>query len=169
MRRRLYYLLPDVASARATMNDLLLARVEERHIHFIARDGMPMNGLHEASVVQKSDLVHGAQVGLGLGSLLGAGAGVLFAQLVPESGWQVVTVLGTAALGGLFGMWVASMVGSAVPSSRLRPFEKPIEQGMILLLVDVPEHRVDDVKAIVGRNHPEAIDRGLEPNIPAFP
>jgi hypothetical protein len=169
MRRRLYYLLPDVASARAITNDLLLARIEERHIHFVARDGHPMDGLHEASVVQKSDLVHGAQVGLGLGSLLGAGAGLLFAQLVPQSGWQVLTVLGVAALGGLFGMWVASMVGSAVPSSRLRKFERQIEQGMILLLVDVAEHRVEDVKAIVGRSHPEAIDRGLEPNIPAFP
>ncbi len=169
MRRRLYYLLPDVASARAMTNDLLLARIEERHIHFVARDGLPMDGLHEASVVQKSDLVHGAQVGLGLGSLLGAGAGAMFAQLVPQSGWQVLTVLGVAALGGLFGMWAASMVGSAVPSSRLRKFERQIEQGMILLLVDVPEHRVEDVKAIVGRSHPEAIDRGLEPNIPAFP
>ncbi len=169
MRRRLYYLLPDVASARATMNDLLLARVEERHIHFVARDGMPMDGLHEASVVQRSDLVHGAQVGLGLGSLLGAGTGALFAQLVPQSTWQVVTVLGAAVLGGLFGMWVAGMVGSAVPSSRLRKFERQIEQGMILLLVDVPEHRVEDVKSILGRSHPEAIDRGLEPNIPAFP
>ena len=169
MRRRLYYLLPDVASARATMNDLLLARIEERRIHFIARDGMPMDGLHEASVVQKSDLVHGAQVGLGLGSLLGAGTGALFAQLVPQSAWQVLTVLGAAVLGGLFGMWVAGMVGSAVPSSRLRKFERQLEQGMILLLIDVPEHRVEDVKSIFGRSHPEAIDRGLEPNIPAFP
>jgi hypothetical protein len=169
MRRRLYYLLPDVASARATMNDLLLARIEERHIHFVARDGMPMDGLHEASVVQKSDLVHGAQVGLGLGSLLGAGTGALFAQLVPQSAWQVLTVLGAAVLGGLFGMWVAGMVGSAVPSSRLRKFERQLEQGMILLLIDVPEHRVEDVKSIDGRSHPEAIDRGLEPNIPAFP
>ena len=29
MRRRLYFLLPDPASARGMMDDLLLARVEE--------------------------------------------------------------------------------------------------------------------------------------------
>ena len=36
MRRRLYYLLPDAGSARKIMDDLLLARIEERHIHFLA-------------------------------------------------------------------------------------------------------------------------------------
>src|SRR5688500_11184033 len=32
MRRRLYFLLPDVESARRTADDLLLARVEDRHM-----------------------------------------------------------------------------------------------------------------------------------------
>src|SRR5438552_2571485 len=36
MRRRLYFLLPDVESARHTADDLLLARVEDRHMHFLA-------------------------------------------------------------------------------------------------------------------------------------
>ena len=38
MRRRIYWLLPDLASARRTMNDLLLARIAEQHIHFVARE-----------------------------------------------------------------------------------------------------------------------------------
>ena len=32
MRRRLYFVLPDVESARRTADDLLLARIEDRHI-----------------------------------------------------------------------------------------------------------------------------------------
>ena len=71
MRRRQYYVMPDHASARKIMDDLLLARIEERHIHCLARPGTSMEGLHEANVLQKSDLVHGAQVGLLLGALLG--------------------------------------------------------------------------------------------------
>ncbi len=170
MRRRLYYVLPDVASARRAMDDLLLARIEERHIHFHARPGTPMDGLHEASVLQKTDMVHGAQIGLVLGALLGIGAGLLFLQLVQAGpGWQIVTVVGAGILGALFGIWVASMVGSQVPSSRLKKFDALIDSGRILLMVDVPEHSVEEVKAVFGRNHPEAVDHGLEPNIPAFP
>lgn len=39
MRRRLYFLLPDLPSATQVVEDLLLARVEARHIHVLARRG----------------------------------------------------------------------------------------------------------------------------------
>lgn len=170
MRRRLYFIMPDVSSAREVMNDLLLARIEERHIHFLGKRGTPMEGLHEANLLQKSDLVHGAQVGLALGALLGCVlGGVLVVTLVTDDRWQIVTVLGAGVLGSLFGAWVSSMVGSAVPNSRLRQFSKAIDDGKLLLMVDVPEHRLEEVREILNARHPEAEDRGIEPNIPAFP
>ena len=130
MRRRLYFIMPDVASARQMMDDLLLARVEERHIHFLAKRGTPMDGLHEASHLQKSDIVHGAQVGLALGALLGFVLGaVLVMTIITDDRWQIATVLGVGIIGAVFGAWVASMVGSAVPNSRLQQFTKAIEQG----------------------------------------
>ena len=60
MKRRLYWLLPEVESARRTADDLLLARVEDRHMHFLARRGTDLGELHEASVLQKSDVRHAA-------------------------------------------------------------------------------------------------------------
>ena len=170
MRRRLYFIMPDLASARKAMDDLLLARVEERHIHFLAKRGTSMDGLHEANHLQKSDLVHGAQVGLALGALLGCIlGGVLVMTLFTDDRWQIVTVLGAGVIGALFGAWVASMVGSAVPNSRLRKFSKAIDDGKLLLMVDVPEHRLSEVRGVLNARHPEAEDRGIEPNIPAFP
>jgi hypothetical protein len=170
MRRRILYLLPDLASARKMMDDLLLARVEERHIHFLARRGTPMDGLHEANVLQKSDLVHGAQMGLMLGAALGCALGVLLAfTLFAGEGTRIITVLGATVLGSLFGMWVSSMVGASVPNSRLRQFDAAIEEGRILLMVDVPQQRVDEIRERLSAIHPEAEDRGLDPHVPAFP
>ena len=40
--RRLYFLLPDVATARTVVDELLLARIEERHIHVIAKEGVAL-------------------------------------------------------------------------------------------------------------------------------
>ena len=170
MRRRLYFIMPDLPSARKTMDDLLLARIEERHIHFLAKRGTPMDGLNEANHLQKSDLVHGAQVGLALGALLGCVLGaVLVMTLVTDDHWQIVTVLGSGLVGALFGAWVASMVGVAVPNSRLTQFTRAIDEGRILLMADVPEHRLDEIRALLNARHPEAEDRGIDPHIPAFP
>jgi hypothetical protein len=170
MRRRLYFIMPDLASARKMMDDLLLARIEERHIHFLARRGTSMEGLHEASHLQKSDMIHGAQVGLALGALLGFILGaVVVTTMQSDSRWQIATVLGSGLVGALFGAWVASMVGSAVPNSRLKQFEAAIEAGRILVMADVPQHRVNEVREALHDRHPEAEDRGVDPHIPAFP
>ena len=61
------------------------------------------------------------------------------------------------------------MVGSAVPNSRLKQFQKTIDEGKILLMADVPDHRVNEVRELLTARHPEAEDRGIDPHIPAFP
>lgn len=170
MKRRLYYLLPDAGSARKIMDDLLLARIGERQIHFLARPGTPMDGLHEANLLQTTDVVHGAQQGALIGAALGCALGLFLVYFViTNPNWQVATVFLAAGLGAGFGAWVASMVGASIPNSRHKAFEAEIEAGKILLIVDVPEHKVNDVQELVGRIHPEAVGRGMEVNVPVFP
>ncbi len=170
MRRRLYYVMPDLPSARRIMDDLLLARIEERHIHFLGKRGTSMDGLHEANVLQKSDIVHGAQLGTAIGAAAGCIAGALLIWFPPSEGIpQVLAVLVATAAGAALGAWTSSMVAASIPNSRLNRFAAVIDEGKILLMVDVPEHRVEDISALLNRIHPEAADEGIEPNIPAFP
>jgi hypothetical protein len=44
-----------------------------------------------------------------------------------------------------------------------------IEQGKLLLMVDVPFSQRERITALVRRRHPEAVPGGTEPTIPAFP
>lgn len=170
MRKRIFWLLPDLASARRTMDDLLLARVENRRIHFVARDGSDMTGLHEANLFQTSDIVHAAEMGLMVGGGVGVLAGVVVAMFPIVSDtpqWGLVGVL--AVLGAVMGAWAASMIGSSTPNSRLRAFERDIEAGKILLMVDVPRGRVEEIETLLQKSHPEAAFAGLDPAVPAFP
>ncbi len=170
MRQRLYFTLPDVESAKLTVNDLLLARIEERHIHVVAKDGISLDGLHEASIIEKSDIVHGAEVGLIIGGLVGLSAGIIVLISPPEGmSLKLVTVLITALIGAAFGAWVSSMKASSIPNSRLKAFEEEIAAGRILMMVDVPRSRVDNVQEVILARHPEAVARGCEPTVPAFP
>ena len=85
MRRRLYFLLPDVKTAKAVFNKLLLARIEQQHVFFLAREGMSLGDLPEVTMLQKSDEIRGLAQGLVVGGATGALAGVV-AMIFPPSG-----------------------------------------------------------------------------------
>ena len=141
MRRRLYFLFPDTRSVKNTLNELLLARIEIQHIHVLAKDDISLEGLPEANLFQKSDIVHGFETGIITGSATGVAAGVL-ATLLISSGLDVGLLILACALGGAgVGAWVSSMIGSDVVNSRLKGFQDDIEQGQILLMVDTPKDR----------------------------
>ena len=171
MRRRIYWMLPDLESARDTMDDLLLARIEARNIHFVAREDTDMRGLHAANVLQTSDVVRSAEMGLlvgaGVGGLLGALVAVHYPITGPEPQWGIAA--GLALAGGIFGTWTSTMIGISTPSKRLERFTPQIEQGKILLMVDVPMWRVEEIEERLKELHPEVHLEGVEPDVPAFP
>ena len=169
MRRRLYFVLPDVASAEQTLHDLLLARIEIGHIHCLARRDLPMGELPEANFLQKTDVVHGAGTGIALGGVLGIVAGALLVTFPPAGALPVGTVLVTGLVGAGFGVWAATMVGTSVPNSKLAMFEKRIAEGRVLMMVDVPFTRASEISDLVHARHPEATMGGMEPTIPSFP
>ena len=53
--RRIYFMVPDIKTAGKIVDELLLARIEERHLHVLAIRGTPLEDLPEANVLQKSD------------------------------------------------------------------------------------------------------------------
>lgn len=170
MRRRLYFVLPNVAAAEQTLRDLLLARIELRYVHCLARRGMALGALPEANFLQKTDTLHGATTGLAIGGAIGIASGGLLMLYPPGTATlQAVTVLISGVVGAVLGMWVASMVGTAVPNSRLTAFAADIERGKVLMMVDLPFARAKDIADLVHDRHPEAVARGTEPTIPAFP
>ena len=170
MRRRLYFVLPDVESARRTADDLLLARVEDRHMYFLAKRGTDLGELHAAGYLLKTDLLHGAGVGLALGALGGAAIGVMI-LFYPIEGTQPhpLAFFVAVLLGGALGAWVASMVGAAVPNSKLRQFQRDIDAGKVLMMVDVPYDEVEQICGVVTARHPEAVPAGRVRPYPVFP
>jgi gas vesicle protein len=153
------------------MDHLLLARITEPHIHFVAGEGVDLTGLHEANVLQTSDVIRSAQAGLVIGGAAGAVAGAVAAVFYPIAGsepqWGLVGVL--AMVGGLVGAWASSLIGASTRSNRLKPFEAALEAGKVLLMVDVPRSRVEEIEERLQALHPEASLQGIEPGIPAFP
>lgn len=166
MNRRLYFMLPDVEDAHEMMNEMLLARVHDNHIHFLARPGTPMDDLPQATVSERTDLIDGWEIGMGLGALLGLVAGLLavwippwpFTEPVPKIAILICIIVGF--VGG--GLWTG-MVASSIPNTRLKRFEAQIAQGKILMMVLVPFHRAQEIRDLVTKKHPEAAYSGTWP------
>ncbi|MDE2366747.1 MAG: DUF1269 domain-containing protein [Betaproteobacteria bacterium] len=168
--RRIYFLVPDIATTKRIVDDLLLARIVERHIHVIAKRGTELEDLPEANLLQKSDFVPAVERGLALGGSAGALAGLVAIALPPASTVLAGGILlGTALAGAGVGAWIGGMVGMSIGNTRIKQFEAAIEAGQLLVLADVPKNRVDEIEARIKVHLPEVEIEGTEPIIPAFP
>jgi hypothetical protein len=167
MRHRLYYLLPDIESARRTLDDLLVHRIEQRHVHFMSRGPLP-DDLPEANFMHKTDVVHGAQNGMIVGAILGLCLGFVVTYYFDLASPALVTTTATL-VGIMFGGWAASMVAAAIPNTRLQAFFPEIENGKVLMIADVPHQRIKAIEALLAEGHPELNFRGEDPHVPVFP
>ena len=163
MRQRLYFMLPDVPQARATLDELLLARIEERYIHFIAKENQLLPDMPGASVFQRTDFLHGIELGAVIGAVSGVISGSLLLIFPPENPeLKTMALLGFGCGGALFGSWLSGRAAKSIPSSRLDAFLPEIQEGKVLLIVDVPLHKVMPVKQMLTERHPDVRFGGIK-------
>jgi len=168
--RRLYFMLPDLDTANTVVDELLLKRVDEHHIHVVAKEGTPMGDLPEANLLQKSDFIPAMERGLAVGGITGVLAGIA-AVTFPPAGLVLGggAILGTSLAGAGIGAWISGMIGMDVPNTKIEKFEGAIEKGEVLMMIDIPKTRVEEIEALIQQHHPDADMGGTEPHIPAFP
>ncbi len=164
--QRLYFLTPDVEATRRIVEELHAAGVGDRHIHVLAREGTPLEELHEATLVQTSDLVPALERGAAAGGITGALAGLAAVAIPGGLVFAGGAVLGFAVAGAGFGSWAASMIGISKPRAELQRYAEAIDAGELLVLVDVPKAQQAAIVGAVHRHHPEAHVAGIEPPSP---
>ncbi len=162
--RRIYFLVPTIEITKKIVDELLLARVEARHIHVLAKHGTFMEDLPEASFLQESDFLPALEQGVALGGATGLVAGLvaiaLPTGLVLGGGAIFAITLAGAGIGGL----MSSMIGISIGSRRIEQFREAVEKGEFLLMIDVPRDRVEEIEAIVKSHHAEAECEGADPH-----
>jgi hypothetical protein len=154
---RLYFLLPDVEHTRRVVSELREAGVPEGHLHVVASSRIALDGLPEASLLQKSEFAHGIEAGLGIGGVAGLLGGLLAVAFPPAGlilGGQAI--LGMLVAGASLGAVVSGLVAKDMPSHELESFETAIIQGKILLMVDVPKLEVDHWIELIREHYPQA-------------
>jgi hypothetical protein len=154
--QRIYFLLPDIQICRSIVTELKLSGVEEKHIHLIGSENVSLEGLPEASLLQKSDFLPAIERGIPLGAAVGLLAGLV--TLVVPGGVAMGggALLACMAAGSAVGSWMGSMVALDIPNSRHREYQQAVDKGELLMLIDVPKERVIEIEKLIIKNHSNA-------------
>jgi hypothetical protein len=141
-----------VDQARGLVDDLLSAGVEEHHIHLVAKDHVSLDKAHlaEAGLLQKSEFIPAVEKGAAFGGVTGVLAGIA-AVSFPPAGLILGggAILGMGLLGAGLGAWISSMMGDDLPPEQLLDFEAAIEEGKLLMLIDVPNEQSRRISALL--------------------
>jgi len=157
MRRRLNFLLPDIAHCQTLVAQLREIGLKEHDIHVVARGDITLEGLHQATLSQKTELTHGLEMGLGVGGVAGMLGGLL-AVTFPPAGLALgggAMILGATLAGAGFGGVVSALVAKDIPNHELEQYQLAISRGEILLMLDVPTPQVDTIIALIEGHHPQ--------------
>jgi hypothetical protein len=88
--------------------------------------------------------------------------GLRFAGFVIAGG----PILGLIMAGATIGSLMGGLAGMSSGNSRLKKFEEAIEQGQLLVLLDVPKERINEITQLINKHHPEVIFEGIESLLP---
>lgn len=165
MKRRLYLLFPDTASASRAVDDLVWHGVGKRHIHGIARPGVVPDGLPVATIRQQRDLLHHLERlwwNTNLVLFFFAGMGLLLTLLLGAPLWALLMA------GLMIGTLVLGVLETDLPDMGIAGLRDALRHGEVLLLVDVPEQRVAELENYIRGRHPEVALGGVSWTIERF-
>lgn len=163
--KRIYFLSPNIATTHKIVVDLRSEGIEDRHIHILAKRDTPMEDMPEASPFQKTDFIPAVERGAALGATTGLLAGLIglrFAGFAIAGG----PVLGILVYGATIGAMMSGLAGLQVGNSKVKQYEKAIESGELLVMVDIPKERIDEISQIIIKHHPTAEFEGIEHILP---
>jgi len=157
--KRLFFLVPDLKETSNIAHELEEIGVNNHNIHICG--GLPEDledeHLHRANLLQTTHLgkalKRGPLIGLGFFALIVA----LFLIVLPAN--VTITAFGYIAMlifGVVIGVWTSGLIGIGVKNDVVEKYEKYVEDGHYIMMIDIPPEREKELKRIVFDHHPGA-------------
>ncbi len=162
--KRLYFLVPTIEATTSIVEELRRAGVPDQDIYVVGKDHhrLQLAHLHEAGILQTTGLLYALKRGLIIGAIIGAIAGYIAGQLVPElHASEISMIIAVGLFGAAVGAWSSTLIGSSTPNPRVWKYEIQINAGKLLMLVDIPKEREQEIVSRIKLHHPEAIIDGF--------
>ena len=158
MRQQLKYLLPDIKAANRASEALLLARIDNKNICFLAKPGVELGQLQAASPLESTNIINEGERGILIGASIGLVFGLItyfFQPWITASmhvNWMVLVGI-LMVLGAALSAIGAAVFGSNFFNDDLEMYKKRIDEGAILMIVSAPFQRSNEISKIVSKLH----------------
>ena len=156
--KRLYFLVPDIDTTGRLVDELREIGVKDGDISIVGKDHLALESahLHEGGTFAQSDFSHAVARGIALGGSSGLLAGIA-AVTFPPAGLVLGggAILAMGVFGAGYGAWASSLIGISVPEHGIKRYEAAIDNGNLLMLVDVPRWQAESACAVIRSHHPE--------------
>ncbi len=160
--KRHYFISDDLDDLEQIEEELESRGINKPQIHVLSKDDTAVakhRHLHSIEAVFKQDVVHGTQVGAVLGVIAAALViAIGFLSKLPESyTWMPFYFLAIVMFG--FVTWSGGFYGIQTPHKDFRRFQKDLNNGKHIFIVDVDPSQEDVVQQIKAK-HPHLSDAG---------
>ncbi len=158
MSRRLYFVLPDIETSRKVERELLLAHMESKRMHFLGKRGVDMKDLPEATAAHKTNLLRGLYIGFFAGIITGLLAGFYLYFNPGLLGMQIppFIIFICAIVGAILGAWISGpLIGASTPNSSIQSYTPLLHKGHVLLILDVPPKRTEEIRKLINSIYPQ--------------
>ncbi len=168
--KRYYYISNDLDELDRIEVELEQRGIQKPQIHVLSKDdGGVANHvhLHNIESVLKQDVVHGTIVGAMFGLLAAAAVMAIgYLTTLPETyTWTPFYFLAVVMFG--FITWSGGFYGIQTPHKDFRRFQKDLDSGKHIFIVDVDATQEDILKELRA-DHPNLVDAGIGSSTPRW-
>ena len=165
---KLYFLISGKNITETLIHELRTLGIKRRNISILASDEAGFDPKIDVSEIDlkkrsaivdlyKSDFLPALEKGAAAGGAMGLIAGL--AVLASPAGFIVGggAVLLSTTLDFRLGPWISSVIGIPATHQDIEKFVQAIKEGQVLMMVEVDDSQVENIKFIIKRNHPEVV------------
>ncbi|WP_415885497.1 hypothetical protein ACMXYO_12855 [Neptuniibacter sp. QD37_6] len=159
--RRLVFLAPTVSQVNSVVADFLAVGIEDESIHFIAEDESLIEKIsaRAATDIETTERENDLDWGMVAGGSFGLAAGLVATTVLGPVGSVVSggTVVVSSILGIGLGGWLGKLVGEDTPVHLLAKYKHALQQGGVLVMVDIPAERMTETHKLIRQHCPKAL------------
>jgi hypothetical protein len=148
---KLKFMFKDISSASEAWKRMMVALVDHNRISFLVNNDIDLGTLKAASVFQSTDSLREGYKGIYVGAGLGLLAGLMALAFPPwyvKTSWGMILSI-TTLIGIVTGVLGMGMLGVNLIKTGLERYSKQIDQGGVLMIVDVTEDQIGEICRLV--------------------